>query len=275
MTTKLSPNFKQALKGAVNEEKVVPILRTELWNPDFQGFTVEVEGFTERKPDGWFHPSTHPLWTEPHLYYYILNHENMIREPFDPTGTLAVTFGHFAHTFVQQVLIQSGVLVQQPEKCPCGYRHSDRAEVYLVDEEVKSRGHSDGVLKWGDGFEFKTMNPRKAGTIPKGAPSSPEVLEWFKKRCKDYYLQAQEYLRISGRTTMVVVILVTTYPFEMREIHVPYNPRDAMATRDKFARVLQAVADGNPPPCECGPKNNVDCPVRSLCWEPELLGSFK
>lgn len=260
-----SPNFRTLLKSAANEERVVPLLRNELWKPDFRSFTVKVDGFTEREPDGWFHPSTHPLWTEPHLYYYAAHPELVVRPPFDPQGTIAVTAGHFFHTFVQVVLVRSGVLVKQPERCPCGAKHPERAEVWLVDEEVKSRGHSDGVLEWGDGFEFKTMNPNKLGRLPKGAPSSPEVLDWYKTSCADYYAQAQEYLRMGQRERMITVIMSLTYPFEMREVHVPYNHKDAMAVRDKFARVLQAVADQRPPPCECGIDKQT-CPVWAMCW---------
>lgn len=265
---KPSPTFRTFLKAVANEEVVVPILRNALWSPEFKSFNVKVEGFKERPPDGWFHPSTHPLWTEPHLYYYMKHPELVVREPFDPQSTIAVTAGSFFHTFTQVVLVQAGALVKQPEVCDCGHKHPERAEVYLRDEEVKSRGHSDGVLAIMDdaGFEFKTMNPNKLGKIPQGDPDDLAVLEWFKKACPDYYAQAQEYLRIGKRKKMVVVIMSLTYPFPMREIHVPYVHTDAMKVRDKFARVIQAIADGRPPQCECGPTKK-SCPVWSLCWE--------
>lgn len=263
-----SPNFRTLLKSAANEEVVVPLLRNALWSPDFKSFNIKVEGFEERPPDGWFHPSTHPLWTEPMLYHYMVNYDRLAREPFDPQSTIAVTVGSFMHTFVQTVLVEAGVLQQQPEVCGCGHKHPERAEVYLVDEVVRSRGHSDGVVASdSSGFEFKSMNPSKMGRIPRGAaPGSKEILEWFKKSCAPYYAQAQEYLRMSGRERMVVVIMALTYPFEMREIHVKYNPADALAVRDKFLRVLQAVADQQPPHCECGPQKTT-CPAWSLCYE--------
>ena len=263
-----SPNFRTLLKSAANEELVVPLLRNALWKPDFNAFNVRVEGFKERPPDGWFHPSVHPLWNEPMLYHYMVNYERMTREPFDPQSTIAVTVGSFMHTFVQSVLVKAGVLQKQPLACGCGRRHPEMAEVYLVDEEAKSRGHSDGVVAAdGSGFEFKTMNPMKMGRIPKGAsPTSQEMLDWFIKACPDYYAQAQEYLRIGQREKMVVVIMALTYPFEMREIHVPFNPPAAMAVRDKYMRVLQAVADQRPPHCECGPDKK-DCPAWVICYE--------
>lgn len=258
--------FKTLLKSASNQERVVPILRSELWKPEFKGFNVEVEGFKERPFDGYFHPSTHPTWTEPMLYAYMSQDPRLIKEPFDPTSTIAVTFGSFMHTFVQKILVRADVLVKQPEVCDCGQKHQERAEVYLIDEEVKSRGHSDGVLVDQDwGFEFKSMNPNKIGRLPNGEPTDHAVLKWFIEKCPVYYAQAQEYLRISGRKVMVVVIMSTSYPFEMREVHVPYVYQEATAVRDKFARVLQAVADQRKPECECSITKS-SCPVWGLCW---------
>lgn len=263
MTTKATPNFRKLIQSIDNEERIVPHLRSALWDPDFKGFTVKVEGFERRESDGWFHPSSHPLWKDPMLYLYLAHPDRMIYETFDPTSTLAVTAGQFFHDFVQTVLLREGILERYPN-CPCGMKHSE-AEVYLVDEDVKSRGHSDGVTFEGDGFEFKTMNPMKLGRIPKGVPTDPAILEWFKKACSDYYAQAQEYLRMSGRERMVVVILALTYPFEMREIHVPFDRPFAYKVRDKFARVIQAVADQRPPRCECVLKEKSGCPARGSC----------
>lgn len=263
--TKPSPNFTKTLASIGRNEVVVPALRSALWKPDFKSFTVTVDGFEERPPDGWFHPSTHPLWNEVMLYYYMTNYERMIRDPFDHSSTLAVTAGTFFHTFVQNVLVEENVLELQPEVCGCGRKHPERAEVYLVDEESKSRGHSDGVVFEGSGFEFKTMNPMKLGRVPKGGPTEKVVLDWFKNSCSDYYAQAQEYLRLSGRERMIVVILALTYPFEIREIHVPYDRPYAYGVRDKFKRVIQAVADGQPPRCQCAPTDAKSCPARGVC----------
>ena len=102
----------------------------------------------------------------------------------------------------------------------------------------------------------------KMGRSPKGGPTDPQVLEWFKTKNPDYYLQAQEYLRISGKEKSIVVIVSLTYPFEMREIHVPFDPVVAGATREKFRKVIQAVADQRRPMCECSLSNQ--CPA--MCF---------
>ena len=263
--TKHTPNFRRTISGASSGEVVVPLLRSALYDPSFKSFTVEVEGWSARPPDGWFWPSTHPMWPERLLYEYVMDPSRLIAEPFDPTGTLAVTAGSFFHSFTQIVLVRENVLVKQPVVCGCGHKHRERAEVYLVDEEAGERGHTDGVTFDGDGFEYKTMNPAKMYGIPKGGPEDPEVLAWFIEKCPGYYLQAHSYLRMSGRRRMIVVIMELTYPFTMREIHIRYDPRVGQDLREKYLRVRQAVADGRPPRCVCGPADK-ECPARGVCW---------
>ena len=264
-----SPTFRSILRSAANSEVVIPALRSALWDPDFKGFTIEVGGFVTRPPDGWFHPSTHPLWEPRALYQDLTDPESLGNEPFDPQSTIAVTAGTFFHTFVQTVMVGSGILARQPVVCGCSHRHPERAEVYLVDEEAGVRGHCDGVLE-SDGslMEFKSMNPSKLGGIPKAAPDSPEVAEWFYKKNRGYWAQAQEYLRMSERRRSIVVIMSMSYPFEMREIHVAYDPAFAKATRDKYLYVRQAVADQRPPRCTCPPTNESKstCPSYRICW---------
>ena len=263
--TKASPQFRTLLKSIGNEEVLVPLLRSALHDPSFKAFTVEVEGFVARPPDGWFWPSTHPLWNERLLYQYLTTPNYLIWEPMDPTGTLAVTGGTFFHTFVQTVLVREGSLLKQPKVCGCGREHPERAEVYLVDEDAGTRGHSDGIVHDGSGFEFKSMTPLKLDRMPRGTPTDDEVLKWFRTKCPDYYAQAQEYLRMSGRDRMIVVILSMTYPFNMREIHVIRDREYAHRTREKYLRVRAAAERGVAPRCECGPQTK-ECPARGICW---------
>lgn len=259
-----APTFRKVVSGLGQGEEVVPLLRAALWDPDFKSFGVKVEGFKQRPPDGWFHPSTHPLWTEVMLYLYLTNYRDMIREPLDPTSTLAVTAGSFFHTFIQSVLLREKVLMKF-SACPCGHGHQhSQAEVYLVDEDTRSRGHSDGLLYSGSGFEFKTMNTQKMWGIPRSRPDSIEILDWFKERCPDYYGQAQEYLRLGGQDKMVVIILSLSYPFEMREIHVPFDKAWSYGVAEKFKRAIQAAADHRRPRCQCDPRNTT-CPARGVC----------
>lgn len=261
------PVFRKLLQGANGGEKVLPALRAALYDPDFPSFNIHVEGWANRPPDGWFHPSTHPLWPERMLYYYLMSPQDMVHDPFDPTGTIAVTLGSFLHSFVQIVGVRNGILERQPERCGCGTKHPERAEIYLEDREAGSRGHADGALVSGEVFEFKSMNPAKAQKIPEGDPSSSIVVEAYRSLSPGYYLQAQEYLRMSGRESMVTVVMGTVYPFPMREVHIPYDRVEAMRIREKYLRVRQAVADQRLPlPC-CSPgsKQAQQCPAREVC----------
>jgi hypothetical protein len=264
MATKASGNFRTLMRSIGNEEVLVPMARAALSDPTFKDFTVKVEGFRKRPSDGWFWPSTHPLWPERLLHTYLTRPQDLIPEPLDPNGTLAITGGIFFHTFLQTVLVREKILVQQPEVCGCGIKHPERAEVFLVDDDAGTRGHADGVVHEGSGFEFKSMTPLKLDRMPQGPPTDEGVLGWFRTKCPDYYAQAQEYLRMSGRDRQIVLILSLTYPFTMREIHVRPDRRVQFETRDKYLRVREMVEHGVSPRCLCPIAGNA-CPSRGVC----------
>ena len=248
--------LRRALSSAQSGEILIPRVEAALASREWETFTVTIKGpKKDRKPDGWFHPSTHPLWDEAALYYYLTAPDKLILEPFDSTSWQAVSAGTFWHAFISPILVKSGVLIEQ--------------DVPVSDPEVGSRGEMDGVLKGpngNEGWEFKTMNSRKMDKIPKGGPSTPEVLQWFMETCPVYVAQADEYLRISGLPAMRFLIGSTEYPFKKREILLPYNEHRANQTRDKYRRVRQAVDDGRPP-LGCG-KKSMDCPARAICGCP-------
>jgi hypothetical protein len=205
-----------------------------------------------RKHDGWFHPSTHPLWEERQLYYYVTEGANAKAEPLDPIGIMATTAGTFWHEFIQHVMLEAGILKE--------------VEVYVEDSEVMSRGSMDGVLD-DEAWELKSMNGMKLNKLANGAPDSPEVVESFKLMVPGYYAQAQEYLRMSGYRTMRFTILEPSYPFTMREVAIPFDHGFALGIRDKYLRVRQAVADQRlPPPC-CSPGSATarSCFAREVC----------
>lgn len=261
-----TPNFKNMMKGISSGEIVVPLLRSALYDPDFKAFDIRVEGFTNRKPTEWFSPSTHPGWPEPALYTYLAHPERLVREPFDPSSTFAVTVGTFFHQFTQHVLVENGVITKQPLVCGCGVEHPERAELYLVDEELKVRGHADGELTFDSSLiELKSMKPLRQHFIPKVAPDHPDKIAWVRDKAPDYYLQAQEYLRISGKARSIMVIVSLVHPFEMNEIHIPFDHLTAHKTAAKFRRVREAVAEGRPPYCECTKPQSKECGARDLC----------
>lgn len=259
---KMSRGFAKVIDQTKAGLIVSPRLEAVLHDPAFKGFTVKVEGFEgRREPDDWFHPSTHPLWEERQLFYYLTEPKKVIPEVFGREGALAVTIGSVVHDGTQHIALQHGLLKSFPN-CPCPEDHND-AEVMLVDEEVGTRGHSDGVwAETGDGVELKTAHSAIVDSLNK-TEFGPERLERFREKKPAYYAQAQEYLRMSGRERMLVVFISTQYPYLMAEVHVPFDRKFAYGIREKYLRVRQAVRDGRVPNGCCGGLKA--CPVRTLC----------
>ncbi len=247
MADKVSPRFRSVVKAAHKGEIFVPIFRSYLMEGNFPSFNIESRGWkeNEREPDGWFHPSTHPTMDDRQLYYYMTEPTRMIKEQFDSTSIMAMVAGTFWHAFIQMAGLDIGLITD--------------VEVGVEDETYRSRGSMDGLLSSGDALEIKTMALTKMGNIT-------DVFT-FMLKCPEYYAQAQEYLRMSGRDRMVVVLVNTAYPFEMREIHVPYNASAANETCRKYTKVLQAIADQRPPAACCMPKSKESraCMARTVC----------
>lgn len=140
----VSPAFRKMFTASHGGNVIIPLLVAHLNDPNFKKFKVQVEGVQTRDGDGWFHPSTHPLWGERQLYYYLTNPPGLIQERLDITSTLAITAGHFWHTMLQKCLIDLKVL--------------SASEVPVVDEEAGSRGHMDGAMVRGEAFELKALD---------------------------------------------------------------------------------------------------------------------
>ena len=266
-TQKVSPTFRRLLTGANGGEVLKPIIEAYLWDPKFPSFSIDIEGWKPKPPDGYFHPSTHPLMSERQLYYYLAEPHNLLHEVFDPTSTMTVTQGHFWHEFVQMVGLNAGFLLPSPHPT----KGRNIAEWGFTDADTMSRGHCDGVTNdlvcgTNEVFEFKSMRSPRADKIAKGRPDSPEVQASFKALAPTYYAQAQEYMRISGYRRWRGVILSIEWPFPMREIVLDYDPFYAQGIRDKYRSVLQAVADQRPPGMCCsGGKAAKDCFARATC----------
>jgi len=247
-------SFKRVIKSAHRGDQFLPVIQSYLHNQNFPDFTVKVHGVQNRPPDNWFHPSTHPLWPERQLYYYLTQPEGLIANRLDPLGVLAVTAGNFWHSFMEVCLMDAGLLTA--------------TEVPLEDAEVMSRGHMDGqCADPEEGFEFKTMNGMKMGKIAEGPASSKEVQDSWKALVPVYAAQAQEYMRIAGLKRQRFLVMNTAYPFPMREIVLDYDERAAMEVRDKYARVRQAVADQRLPGACCNPGSQEakQCFARAVC----------
>lgn len=258
----MPPQFRRVSANVHEGLILTPLLTTYLYHAKFPSFDVHFtkEDNAPRVPDGWFHPSTHPLMTERQLYYY-LDASGWQEEPREYMGTLSIVFGKAVHSFIQMCIgpKELGVAVPPPAgNCPVcgkvtGYRRGQCDEHGVVDEQTGSRGHMDGVLQLPElgivGFEFKTSNMMK---LQKRRDLD---LAAFRETWPEYYAQVQDYMRISGLRMFVVWFLGLGYPWVTREFHIPYDPFFVAQLNQKYLNVRAARAAGIPPlPC-CAPKS--------------------
>lgn len=244
----------RASSGAV----VVPLLRLHLAQGDFpEGMTVAMPGKGSRKPDGWFHPSTHPTMAERKLYHYLAHPDEWEPEPFGLEGRMSVTVGTLMHGVCRVILEDIGLWQRPTGTCPCcGRPHGDGPgecdEPGVADPVLKRRGHMDGVLMLPTlgmvGYDLKTINHFSVQKMP------DMDLEYMRAKHPYYYGQMQEYMALSGLRLMVMAFVGMGFPWHMREVHVPYDPEYVLRTEAKYRRVLAAVEAGRPPkePC-CAP----------------------
>jgi hypothetical protein len=239
-------NLRRLLNESKNEKKIItPYVRAALTNPAFQGFWVEVEGWTPRPYDGYFHPSTHSTWTARQLSYYLTNPDELIQEQPDLLFVLAVTQGKFWHKFIQLLLLAAGILVED--------------EVPLKDLVYNRKGHADGRLYNGEYFEFKTMNERSIRKV--------KTIQDLIMYHPDYYAQTQDYLDVLGAESMRYFIMALASPFPMQEFVVPADPAFQAAQREKYRQAIVGAETEIRPDFCCQPRSlqSKSCPVRLAC----------
>ena len=250
---KLGPEFRKMMGGADDGLILKPLLSSYLSNGIQPEFTVQFARKGQRHPDGWFHPSTHPLWTERQLYYYLTDPKGLRPDPLGEVGMMAVTVGTVLHTFLQAIVVDMGVVA------------AESVEAKLSDPETKARGAIDGIVKVGNVeavWDFKTAHPIALSKL------QDLDLETWVAKYPYYYSQQQEYMRLSGLKLAIVSMMGTASPWEQREFHIPYNPDFAEATADKYRRVLSYVESGVLPPIACcvpGDATSKTCIARVPC----------
>lgn len=263
-------DFRHTLRDANNGLVVKPILHNYLTDASFPQFVLEFpKQEMAREPDGWFHPSTHPLWTDRQLFHYLSDPGAMVNERMQYMSTLSVTIGTAMHGFIEMCLTDSGLRPADLQRCTVCPPERGCVEAGVVDEETGSRGHMDGILQV-EGIlrpfqesqpvlEFKTTSAMKLGKI------KDLDLAAFKRTWPVYYAQVQEYMRLSGRRVAVVLFMAMGYPWEMREFHVPYDQGHNAEVRDKYLFVRSLIARGDTPVntrC-CGKAK--DCVAKAVC----------
>lgn len=240
-----TPEFRRFLRDVADEKIVTPVIAAMLSNPTFKGFEVPVEDWTPRPYDGWFHPSTHATWNVRQLTYYLTEGATVPEARPELLFVLSVTQGKFWHAFIQSLLLDNGLMVKD--------------EVPLVDHEHHRRGHTDGLLRNDELFEFKTASERVIKKL-----KSVEDLKEYKPA---YYAQTQDYLDMAGADRMRYFVMSLAAPFPMVEFVVRADPAFQAAQRAKYLQALMHAEAGTlPEPC-CAPRSveSKACPVRLLC----------
>lgn len=249
----LTPTFTRLADMASRELLVKPLVYSYFFEskfPDEFGITFR-KLKPSRKPDGWLHPSTHPMMPERLLYHYLAHPEAWEDKPFPFASRMAVLMGSATHDFIEMGLDDLGLLVKPEGRCACcGRRQPDQCHEHgVLDAELGSRGHLDGILKLRDGmvFEFKTAKSLDG--------LGDNDVAAFRAKYPTYYAQQQEYMRMRGLREALVLFMQMGTPWDMREILVPFDPAFSQQITDKYRYVRRCVERGTPPqPC-CAPRS--------------------
>lgn len=262
---KVTPNFRRIVGDLSKGTVLKPLLHSYLFDARFPGISLDLpkqdEHALAKGPDGWFHPSTHPMWGARLLWYYQHEPQAILTEPKEYMGTMSILFGTLTHKFVQLCLADMGVLV-----APTVEQILNGEEPEAIAEDTRSRGHFDGELDLvmpehpeltRQLFEFKTRSPM--AKLPEDLD-----LEWFKEKHPEYYAQVQDYMRMTGLRIAIVLMMWMGYPWELREFHVPYDHAVAQGLATKYRRALDVEV--MPEPC-CNPRSAASkiCPARGIC----------
>lgn len=252
------PVFSGVAEHAAEGCLVKPLFLQFFQDPDIQfEFELSVLRPTPRKPDGWFHASSHPLASARELYVYLTAPPGAyLPESMGYVGWMSTMFGTLTHTVFEAALERMGVAVPLPDgpciacgrpRRPKGARPNQRKycdEHGGIHIETISRCHLDSILNFGPqgvfGFDLKTIKPYGL----KGVRDMDENV--FREKWPKYWAQMQECMRMTGLRRYIVFFLGLGNPWETREFHIDFDPAFAAQTEAKYRRVLDHVNRGVP-----------------------------
>lgn len=227
----------------------------------------------ERQPDGWFHPSTHPGWTERQLYVYLTNPGIIDERSWDFSGRLSANVGTMMHELFKASLVDDGFLIR-PDGATCdscGMSRTSRSmdkrcnEFGFSDPVLGSRGHIDGMINPKillAGLDLKTSNDMSMKSL------TNNDVEFFRAKWPYYYDQVQEYMRISGLRVFIVVFQQLGFPWDCKEVWVDFDVQRSWEIEKKYRNVRAAVESGIVPGDCCkftGRKEKYGCPSATAC----------
>lgn len=262
----MSPSpFATMADMASNDLVLKPLLHQyfhEARFPDEFSVSFRKEIGEDRRPDGWFHPSEHPLMNLRQLYLYLTDPDGWVGWRPDYILRMSVLMGSALHDFMEMGLIDLGLLMQPSGVCvACGLSQPDQCKEFgAIDRETGARGHTDGLLKLRDGisgFELKSAMPQTLSRI------ADNDLAAFRKKWPRYYAQQQEYQRMMGLEKTVILFFGMGNPWEMKEFKIPRDLTFQMEVENKYRLARKYAEAGElPPPC-CAPrsKDMRECPA--------------
>jgi hypothetical protein len=276
MTDPTTLKFRRFAKETMSEDTVLVKRVHGYFNSGKFPKKVEahlINRHVERAPDGWFHPSTHPGWTERMLYAYLTRPEELDSRGWNYEGRLSANLGTMAHELIKEALIDDGALIRPDgEFCgSCGVKRKGRGftcnEHGFSEMLTMSRGHIDGMLHPRLGLGIGGMDLKTSNNMSMKSMTNGDV-EFFRAKWPYYYDQMQEYMRLSGLRFFIVLFLSLGFPWEMKEVRVDYDEVRAFEIEQKYLRVRAAVEAGKVPGDCCrftpGMKSD-ECPSATLC----------
>lgn len=239
-------SFRRGVQELVRGQILAPILRVELARGNWPEFSIPVRPYIEREPDGWFHPSEHADWGARKLALYLRQPEQIEREEATPEKVIAVTQGHFWHDLVGEIFLRNGVLTQ--------------TEIPLEDPEHNRKGHTDGLMANGRGYEMKSFNQQYMLKKYVDGMSLQELKP-------GYYAQAQDYLDMQDLEEMQYLIMGVWYPYPIAEFVVARDDAYIAAQRRKYRQAMEMAELGALPDACCAvrSKEAKACELRYAC----------
>jgi hypothetical protein len=228
---------------------VKPLLHQFLMDPRSgdAAINVMVERPAPRPFDGWFHASQHPLVSDRDLYRWMTGQS----EPQDFTyaARCAVLFGSLFHGVTEAFLAWTRLAEPLPKgECQaCGrpYRplRARPSAAYCTEHgfashQTRARCHLDAIMNFGGdrhGLDIKTCHPYALREV------RDMDLKAFRSKWPHYWAQGQECMRLSGLRQYIFTFMTMGSPWDTREFHVPFDPDFAVATEEKYLRVLSHV----------------------------------
>lgn len=274
--TAFTPSFRRVadLGGKLH---LVPLIENAIRECAFPDkFVVTFQSYeATRKPDGWFHPSSHPTMDERKLYHYLAEPDAWVEEKWESGPRMAVLMGSAMHDVYQTVMTEMGLLRAPTGTCVCCMRPHGTGpgqcnEWGVRDDRLQRRGHIDGFLDlpgWGDDddgvWDLKTCAP----PVIRGIQDND--LEAFKRKWPKYYGQMQDYLALTGKRFGMVLFAAMSEGWEWREFTIPRDDAYIARLEAKYQSVLNHVALRTPPAVPCcsgGAKARkcpaTDCPIK-------------